>query len=326
MQDYAQHRELFTNAGQFNYLVGFNILARRDKLDVFQSHYILPYMMPCATVVGIYDILYEVYPNYFGRLRTLQMKLLVRRSARNADQVITISEYSKKEIVSRYGVSPEKVHVIPCGVSPLFKKIEYIVVRRTLKKYGINTPYILCVGRTAPIKNLSGMLKAFNDLIQNNKEISLVIVGAQDPKFVDESINIAGRGFTCDDKKTIFTGQVSIAELISLYNGAKLFVFPSFGEGFGLPVLEAMACGTPVLCSNKTALPEIAEGVAEMFNPDKQEEFNARLNELINNNALLEKMGSAGPRRSAQYTWTNYAKKADEVYELAKKNRSKYVG
>lgn len=312
---------LITNAGQFNYLIGFPFVSVMDKLQVFQSHYIFPFFIPCAKVVCVYDILFEMYPDFFGLLHTLQMKVLVKRSVKIADRVITISDFSKAEIVNRYHVDPGKVHVLSCGVSKIFRKQELSETENTLIRMKILRPYILCVGRKAPIKNLPGMIRAFTAFSKKKKDYCLVIAGPNDPNFIERNL---GKEIYLDDtlqRRIIFTGEISTQELVSLYNGAQLFVFPSFGEGFGLPVLEAMACGTPVLCSNLTSLPELAAGVATMFNPHDQNEFNDCLLELIDDTRALDTMKKAGPVRAAQYTWENYARKSLEIFSLAAQSR-----
>lgn len=312
-----EHRQLLTNAGQFNYVAGFPYVAMRDRLDVFQSHYILPFWLPCARVVGIYDILYERFPRHFGRLHALQMKALVPRSAHYAHKVITISEYTKSEIVNRYKVKPEKVAVIHCGVSKGFKVLSNPVVHDTLREIGIRQPYLLCVGRMAPIKNMTGMLKAFAEIAKINKDLCLVVVGPNDPTFIDNNLGRQLAEMQVLRDRIVFTGPVTQEQLVALYNGTTLFVFPSFGEGFGIPVLEAMACGAPVLCSNATALPEVAGKVAETFNPSNQEEFNQKLDALLRDTTRLDRMGRDGPAWASRFTWRRAAEQTLEVYQQA---------
>lgn len=312
-----EHRRLFTNAGQFNYVAGFPYVALRDRLDLFQSHYILPFWMPCARVVGIYDILYERFSEHFGRLHTLQMRTLVPRSARYAHKVITISEFTKGEIVNRYGVRPEKVSVIHCGVAGHFRVLPKTEIMTNLSTLGIRQPYLLCVGRMAPIKNMTGMLKAFASIAQTNKDLSMVVVGPNDPTFIDNNLGKQLAGMEGLRSRIIFTGPVTQEQLIALYNGATLFVFPSFGEGFGIPVLEAMACGAPVLCSNTTSLPEVAGKVAETFDPFDQDEFNQKLGTLLRDSTRLEQMGREGPNWAGRFTWRKAAEQTLDVYHQA---------
>jgi glycosyltransferase involved in cell wall biosynthesis len=312
-----EHRKLFTNAGQFNYIAGFPYVVLRDRLDVFQSHYIMPFWLPCARVVGIYDILYEKYPKYFGRLHTLQMRTLVPRSAHYAHRVITISEFTKGEIVNRYGVKPEKVMVIPCGVSSHFRVIPDNEVNAVIEGMGIKKPYLLCVGRMAPIKNMSGMLRAFTAVAESNPELRLVVVGPNDPTFIDRNLGMELGRVGELRKRIVFTGSIGQEQLVALYNGATLFVFPSFGEGFGIPVLEAMACGSPVLCSNATSLPEVAGKVAETFNPSDQDEFNQKLVGLLRDETRLERMGKEGPTWASRFTWRRAAEQTISVYQQA---------
>jgi glycosyltransferase involved in cell wall biosynthesis len=311
------HKPLFTNAGQFNYIAGFPYVVFRDKIDLFQSHYILPFWLPCARVVGIYDILYERFPEHFGKLHSLQMKTLVPRSAYYAHRVITISEFTKSEIVNKYGVKPEKIAVINCGVSKDFKVLSDSEAHGTLIAMGIRQPYLLCVGRMAPIKNMTGMLRAFDKIAQANKDLGLVVVGPNDPTFIDNNLGKQLAEMQGLRDRIVFTGPVNQDQLIALYNGTTLFVFPSFGEGFGIPVLEAMACGAPVLCSNATALPEVAGKVAETFDPFDQEEFNQKLAALLRDTPRMEQMGRDGPAWAGRFTWRRAAEQTLEVYRQA---------
>lgn len=311
------HRKLLTNAGQFNYIAGFPYVVLRDKIDLFHTHYILPIWLPCARVVGIYDILYERFPEHFGKFHTLQMKAMVPRSTHYAHRVITISDFTKSEIVNRYGVAPEKVEVIHCGVSKDYKVLQRSEVQGKLTEMGIRSPYLLCVGRMAPIKNMAGMLRAFADIAQANKDLSLVVVGPNDPTFVDNNLGKQMAHMEGLRRRIIFTGPVTQEQLVALYNGATLFVFPSFGEGFGIPVLEAMACGTPVLCSNATSLPEVAGKVAETFDPFDQDEFNQKLAALLRDAPRLERMGRDGPAWAGRFTWRRAAEQTLDVYQKA---------
>jgi alpha-1,3-rhamnosyl/mannosyltransferase len=118
-------------------------------------------------------------------------------------------------------------------------------------------------------------------------------------------------------RRILFTGPVTQEQLVALYNGATLFIFPSFGEGFGIPVLEAMACGTPVLCSNATALPEVAGKVAETFDPFDQDEFNQKLAALLRDTPRLERMGRDGPAWASRFTWRRAAEQTLDVYQKA---------
>jgi glycosyltransferase involved in cell wall biosynthesis len=314
------HKKLLTNAGQFNYIAGFPYQGIVDKLDLFHSHYILPIWMPCKTVVGIYDILYELYPQYFGKYHTLQMRSLVPRSARVANKVITISEFTKKEMVDRYQIPPEKIEVVYCGVSDTFRKAKEQEIKTTLLSLGLQKPYILCVGRMAPIKNMSGMLRAFADIARTHKDHILVIVGSNDHTFKDRNSGVDFNRITGLHKRIIFTGAINNDQLVALYSGADLFVFPSFGEGFGLPVLEAMACGTPVICSNVTALPEVAGDAAVFFDPKDQNDFSAKLSSTLGSSETLRELSIKGPKQASKFTWRRSAEQTLDVYRQVMKS------
>jgi len=308
------HKKLLTNAGQFNYIAGFPYRGIIDNLDLFHSHYILPVWMPCKTVVGIYDILYEIYPQYFGKYHTLQLRSLVPRSARVADRIITISEYTKNEIIDRYQIPPEKIDVVYCGVSDIFRQAKEPDIQSMLVTLGLKKPYILCVGRMAPIKNMSGMLRAFADIAETYKDHSLVIVGSNDHTFKDKNIGADFNRVVGLHQRIKFTGAINNDQLVALYSGADLFVFPSFGEGFGLPVLEAMACGTPVLCSNVSALPEVAGDAAVFFDPKDQSDFSSKLFSTLGSAEALSELSIKGPKQASKFTWRRSAEQTLDVY------------
>lgn len=309
------HRKLLTNAGAFNQAFGFPYLAIRDKLDVFHSQYIAPFISPCPVVVTIHDILFESMPEFFGARHSSLLKLLVPMAARSSAHIITVSHYTREEIVKRYNIPCEKVSVIPNGVDARWRPLDPANVSAALDRLGVSKPYILNVGRIAPIKNVSGLLRAYQSACSEGIDLDLVIVGGKDQLFRESESARVLASFGKYAARVKFLGDVSNEDLVRIYNGAELFVFPSFGEGFGLPVLEAMACGTPVLCSNTTSLPEVAGSDGATFNPYDQEEFNGKLTTLLLNEEERLRLAKAGLERSRTFSWERSALETIRVYE-----------
>jgi len=189
------------------------------------------------------------------------------------------------------------------------------LILKTLKKYGIRTKYILFVGRIEPRKNITNLLKAFEYIkTKGYRELCLVIVGNQDKIFKERDL------FTFIEKMrlhsdVIFTGGISEKDLCILYNGAEMLVYPAFAEGFGLPVVEAMACGTPVITSNTTALQEIAKDAAILINPCSIQEIAEGIERVLKEEELRQELSSRGLQRSKKFRWDETAKKTIAVYQ-----------
>jgi glycosyltransferase involved in cell wall biosynthesis len=243
------------------------------------------------------------------------MKYFVPLSAKRADRIISVSEFTKREICEHYGIAYDKVTVIHEGASDSFAPIkDRNLMLRRLKKYQIRTKYLLFVGRIEPRKNIVGVLKAFQHLKkEGHKELCIVIVGHQDRIFRERKLftEIEKLGLESD---VLFTGGVSEEDLCALYNGAEALVYPAFAEGFGLPVVEAMASGTPVVTSNTTALQEVAGSAAILVNPHSHEEIAQAIDRLLSDESLKSELSHMGLDRARQFRWEETAQKTVEVY------------
>lgn len=304
-----------SRSGRFNLLAGFPGCAYRDGLSLFHSQYVLPVHLPCKTVLTIHDILFERYPQFFPKLHGSLMKCFVPLSARRADKIISVSEFTRREICEYYGIPYDKVTVIHEGASDSFTPIKgRDVILSTLKKYGIRNKYLLFVGRIEPRKNIVGVLKAFQHLkSEGHDELCVVIVGHQDRIFRERKLftEIERLGLGSD---VLFTGGVSEEDLCALYNGAEVLVYPAFAEGFGLPVVEAMASGTPVVTSNTTALQEVAGNAAILVDPHSHQEIAEAVDRLLSDESLKRELSDLGLERSRQFRWEETAKKTVEIY------------
>jgi len=308
-------RSLPTDSGRLNLLAGFPWLAYRDHLSLFHSQYVLPVHLPCRSVLTIHDILFESHPEFFPPFHRWLLKRFIPFSARRATMVISVSEFTKKELVKYYRVPEEKIAVIYEGASAAYAPVENKdLIAATLRRYKIHKKYILFVGRIEPRKNLTGILEGFDFVKKRgHTDVCLVIVGQQDKIFQESTLSEAVRrmGLSSD---VLFTGGVSEKDLAILYNGALVLAYPAFAEGFGLPVLEAMACGTPVITSNTTSLPEVVGDAAVLINPQDHGEIARSLEQVLADEALRRALSAKGLKRSETFTWEKAAQQTVQVY------------
>jgi glycosyltransferase involved in cell wall biosynthesis len=242
------------------------------------------------------------------------MQILVPFSMKRAALVLTVSEFSKQSIVDTYHIPPERILVTYNGVSPMFRPLEGAssIPLERLERLRIHPPYILGVGNLQPRKNLEGLLRAYADLRKRRSPPHrLVLVGQSSWQGHRVGEEVARLGLA--DWVTL-PGYLSNDDLVSLYNLADVFVYPSIYEGFGLPVIEAMACGTPVITSNVSSLPEVAANAAVFIDPESEAEISAALEQLIDDRGLRIRLREAGLARAKLFSWRRTAEQTIEAY------------
>ncbi|MHB8217440.1 MAG: glycosyltransferase family 4 protein [Candidatus Sulfotelmatobacter sp.] len=292
--------------------VSFPVEFQRESLDVFHAQYIVPPFCNCRSVVSIHDIIFERFPEFFPRFETFRSKLLVRWSARRADHVVTLSEFSKSEIVNTYGLHPEKVSVIYEAPPEEFRPIDKEKCREEIeRKYGVRSPFVLYVGRLQARKNVLRLVEAFARLSAKGIAEKLVIVGRQDWRADKVSARVVELGLS---DKVIFTGYADWADLPVFYNAAELFVFPSICEGFGIPVIEAMACGVPVVTSYGSSLEEVAGGAAILADPYSVDSIANAMARVLGDADLQISLREAGLKRAAEFSGRRKAAQTMEIY------------
>ncbi len=288
------------------------LLQSRLNLDVLHIQYIMPMPSLCPVVATIHDILFESHPQFFTRAFRIRSKLLMRRTAKKAAQILTGSEFSKRELIERYGVDGAKIRMIKSAVneSRFFPGAagRDAVVRRGLMPGN----YMLTVGRLEPRKNHLNLLAAYARLGKTVPD--LVIAGQPDYSFKEiyektESLGLKGR--------VKFLDNVGDDDLPSLYRHATLFVYPSWAEGFGIPPLEAMASGVPVISSNTTSLAELASGAALTVDPGDISRIAEAIKAVLGSAEMRDKLSKAGLHRAGEYSWVSAAKATIEGYEAA---------
>lgn len=282
-------------------------------LDVMwlPSPRLLPVSKQCRTVITFHDLVFELFPQFYTwRSKLWQWQMSYPYLARWADSIIAVSESTKNDLVKIYNVDSNKIRVIYEGVDDEYSQpLENEEVIQVRKKFKINSNFIYYIGSIEPRKNILAIVKAFASL-QSDK-LKLVISGAK--SWLTESIFEEIKNLKLENS-IIFTGPVSEQEKIVLLNQAQVFLFPTLYEGFGLPVLEAMAAGCPVITSNVSSLPEIVEGSAILINPNNQAEINQALKDIINNEGLAKSLSTKGKLQACKFNWNKAAQQTLNVF------------
>lgn len=290
------------------------IALRRYNAFLFFNFVAFPIRRGTKCILTIYDLSYIRYPQYTAPKNLDYLKKFVPQSLKRADTVVTISESSKKEIVEHYKFNPEKIRIIyPAVDQKLFRPQVPQKIKSTLSKYKIEAPYILCVATLEPRKNLIGVLNSFEKLPEAIKNTySLVLVGGKG--WLDGELEIKYEKLA-SKYKLIKTGYVPGEDLPAIYSGARIFVYPSFYEGFGMPPLEAMACGTPVITSDNTSLPEVVGDAGIMVKAEDTAELASQMTKVLADKKLADSMRKKGLLQSQKFRWQKSAKTLISVIE-----------
>lgn len=270
-----------------------------DQVSVFLSPYYKgPLFSPCPTVITIHDLLFIRYPGcrrpWFDKRMTLMAKLYASR----ATAIITDSEYSKRAILSLLHVPAEKVRVIPIAPDPVFRPIAS--TDAALLKYGLVNPYLLYVGNFKPHKNLHRLLHSYAALERGLRAGVPLVLAGMDEEHRPPLLRLAGTLGIADQVK--FPGMIDDHDLPALYSGAAALVLPSLVEGFGLPALEAMCCGTPVVASNRAAIPEVVGEAGILFDPEDVPSMARAMTQVLTDAQLRERLRQQGLARAAEFT------------------------
>jgi glycosyltransferase involved in cell wall biosynthesis len=295
---------------------------RRHPVDLLHVQYTAPPFAPCPIVTTIHDLAFEHLPETFNRRSWMQMRLTVRRTARRAAHIITVSDYSRDDIIRTYKLPPERITVTPEAAAESFSPVtNETELKRIRETYGIQKNYVLSLSSIQPRKNLVRLIEAYSCLRAvrpEGKLPQLVLVGKRG-WLEHETFRAAERSAL--GKEILFTGYVPERDLAALYSGAICFVYPSYFEGFGLPVVEAMQCGVPVIVGNQTSLPEVVGDAGLLFDPfDTQALVNA-LTVVLENSEYRAALSTKGLERSRHFNWQNTALMTLEVYERAVKRK-----
>src|SRR5947209_16081566 len=288
---------------------------RRHPVDVLHVQYTAPPFAPCPVVTTIHDLAFEHLPQTFNRRSWMQLRLTVRRTARRAAHVIAPSEFTRRDLIETYRLDPARVSAIPLAAAEHFRPVEEALeIERVRRLYGIRGEYVLAVGSIQPRKNLARLVRAYSGLRRERGRSNLpqlVLVGKRAWLYGETLRAVEEEGL---GDSVVLTGYVSEGDLPALYTGALCFAYPSYFEGFGLPPLEAMSCGAPVLTGNLTSLPEVVGDAGLAADPFDTGALARALARLIDDDALRAELRARGLKRARSFDWRNTARMTLQVY------------
>lgn len=289
---------------------------RKNPVDVLHVQFTAPPFCPCPAVVSIHDLSFEHLPQTFNRRSRTQLRLTVRHSARRASKILTLSEHTRRDVIDTYRIDPAKVTAIPLAAPDHFGPVDDAKeLQRVRHTYGIDGEYVLTVGSIQPRKNLVRLIKAYAELRSvnpSNAYPKLVIVGRCGWLY-DETFRALEE--TGVSNSVILTGYVPESDLPALYSGAICFIYPSYFEGFGLPPLEAMKCGAPVIVGKETSLPEVVGDAALQVDPFDVSAMARAMDQLVRNSGLRQELRVKGEARANLFDWKHTAERTLAVYE-----------
>ena len=284
-------------------------------LDIVHNPSQVPTYFPLKAkyVITVNDLTPFITPQESKTGRSSVFRMLFPKTLRSADKIICISHNTKDDLIKKFNISSEKISVIHLAVNDNFRKMDSLNAQKILHNYGIRTPYILYVGTLEARKNIPSLIKAFNKLKDLRIPHQLVIGGKMGWKYKEifdltNQLNLTN--------KITFTGYVKEEDLPILYNAADLFVYPSLYEGFGLPPLEAMACGCPVITSNTSSLPEVVGDAGIMINPTDVNKLADSIYEVLMDKGLQADLTRKGLDRAKLFSWKKCAEETQKIYRM----------
>lgn len=298
------------SAGEF---LLFGRQALKDGIDLFHApHYTLPSGLQGHSVVTIHDLIHLKFPQYFSLAQRAYARFMVGQAVHHAGAVITSSRNTKQDLVELFGVAEERVKVVHLGISETFRPIEASSIELFRKKYDLAAPYLLFVGNVKAHKNVGTLLRAFSLLRPRYPELRLVFVGGkclQDKDLAGLARDLGVTEFIRD------LGRISEVDVLSAYNAAEMLVFPSLYEGFGFPVVEAMACGIPTVVSHGGSLREVAGDASILCDPQDPDAFADGVQMLLSDSARRAELVKLGLQRAKRFTWQETGRQVLQVYK-----------
>ena len=294
------------------------LLARQARLDLLHGAVnINPALTPCPSVVTVHDLSFMRTPQAFPPMQRAYLQSQVWRSVRAARRVIAVSQATKQDVVELFGVAPERIDVVHNGVDASFCPAPAEQVEAFRRRQGLPQRYILHLGTLEPRKNLVRLVQAFAQVRAHDASqpsLKLVLAGGKGWDYDAIFVEVARQGL---EQEVLFPGYIADEELAWWYRAATVFVYPSLLEGFGLPVLEAMACGAPTVTSNRSSLPEVAGDAALLVDPTSVDALAAALLRLLGDAALAAELRTRGLAQAARFPWSRTAQETAAVYRRA---------
>lgn len=298
-----------TNAGWM--LTGLPRAANRAGLDLFHApSYTTPFGGPRPLVLTIHDVSYERHPEWYPYKRGPLRRAFYRRSALAADRIVTDSQFSRDEIAAAYGVSRDAIDVVPLAAGPAFSRATAAATTAS-----VPGPYVLHVGDIHPRRNLPMVVQAIADIRARSRtlrDLALVLAGVD--RDTVASLEAIAAGAAGERPLLVAKGATPEAELIALYRGAAALVYPSRYEGFGLPLLEAMGCGTPVIAARSSSIPEVVGDAGVLLDPDDRPGWADAIERAIDDREWARSLAEAGAARAASFSWERAARETFGVY------------
>ncbi len=292
-----------------DYFVGGYLDEPFSGVDVFfAADHLLPRFHSIRGILTIHDLSYVLYPQFHSRYNRLYQRLMMPTFARAATHIVVPSVATQRDAIAQYRISPERITVIPEGVDDAFRApVGEEARRRVRQTHSIPNPFILFVGTLEPRKNIAGLLDAFAALLHTSEQPMLDLVLAGKAGWLYEPILARIKALGLEARVRLI-GFVPDGDLPALYSAAEIFVFPSWFEGFGLPPLEAMACGTPVVASRAGSLAEVVGDAGILVNPADSHELAMALRSILEQPDLRARLQFAGPTQAARFTWDRTAR------------------
>jgi alpha-1,3-rhamnosyl/mannosyltransferase len=290
-------------------------LLRQVQATLYHSAYFLmPYRPGVPTLLTLYDLIPEQFPQLVSPQARLLARLTTRLALRASNHFLAISEATRREFLARYRLDSAKITAVPLAADAQFTPQPGTAVAALRQKLNLPKRYVLYLGINKPHKNLVRLVAAWQMVAQAVPDAPpLIIAGAWDGRYGEVKTAVAQHNLS---QQVHFLGPVADADLPALYSGAALFVFPSLAEGFGLPVLEAMACGTAVACANSSSLPEVGGSAAAYFDPTDSQQMASVLQALVQDEATLAELGQKGVVQAATFSWEETAVATLSQYRL----------
>jgi glycosyltransferase involved in cell wall biosynthesis len=296
---------------------------RADRPDLLHVQFTGPLFCNVPQVVSVHDVSFLEHPEYFHWERCAQLRMTVRRTVHQAAIVLTGTEFARQSILRAYPVDPDKVRTIPIAANPIFRPLPRDRAQREVRdRLKIDGPFVLTVGDLQPRKNHIGLIQAFEALVQQHPQIRHKLVFAGKDTWFAPQIRDTVKNSPLADR-ICFTGFVEDDDLLRLYNACDCFVFPSFYEGFGIPILEAMACGRAVACANTSSMPEVADGAGILFDPTSKSEIVRALADILLDAELRARLERLGLQRAPLFTWNRTAERTRDIYQEVAEARRK---